>query len=68
MSRKALIAFGAAVALTAPVIAETISPADIVFDEYGVVETSLTGMAGDPEKGRAVMNKGAGNCIACHQV
>lgn len=45
-----------------------VAPSDVVFDEYGAVSASLTGTAGDPENGKLIMNKGAGNCIACHGV
>ncbi len=47
--------------------AEPPAPADVVFDD-GAVADSLTGVAGDPENGRELMNKGSGNCIACHEV
>ena len=49
-------------------VAET-APADVVHDEYGAVEQSLTGVPGDPEGGVKVMSsRGLGNCVACHQV
>ncbi|WP_298959631.1 sulfur oxidation c-type cytochrome SoxX [uncultured Roseibium sp.] len=47
--------------------AEAVKPTDVVFVD-GAVETSLSGVAGDPASGAEIMNKGAGNCIACHQV
>ncbi|QFT31142.1 Cytochrome c [Labrenzia sp. THAF82] len=47
--------------------AEAVKPTDVVFVD-GAVETSLSGVAGDPAVGAEIMNKGAGNCIACHQV
>lgn len=60
----AVLAFAAA-----PAFAETVAPTDVVFGEYGEVETSLTGVAGDPEKGAEVMSKRSlGNCVACHAV
>ncbi len=44
-------------------------PSEVVFDDYGAVEASLTGAPGDPEKGAEVVaSKKMGNCIACHQV
>ncbi len=50
-------------------IAETPLPSDVTYGEYGEIATSLTGVAGDPENGLNVMvNRGKGNCIACHQV
>lgn len=46
--------------------AEAVKPADITFVD-GVVEASLTGVAGDPVAGRAVFaNRKQGNCLACH--
>ncbi|SMX30936.1 sulfur oxidation c-type cytochrome SoxX [Octadecabacter ascidiaceicola] len=48
--------------------AET-APNDITFGEYGQIETSLSGVAGDPAAGLEIMvARGKGNCIACHQV
>ncbi|MBT8456488.1 MAG: sulfur oxidation c-type cytochrome SoxX [Rhodobacteraceae bacterium] len=48
-------------------LAGQIAPSDVVFED-GAVAQSLTGVAGDPENGKVLMNKGAGNCIACHEV
>lgn len=46
-----------------------IAPGDVVFDEYGAVEQSLTGQPGDPERGAEIVsNKSKGNCVACHQI
>lgn len=57
-----------AAALCASVAAaETIAPQDVNYVD-GAVETSLTGQPGDPAAGAELMNKGAGNCIACHAV
>lgn len=57
-----------AVVLTATAaLAEVVKPTDVVFVE-GAVEVSLSGQSGDPAVGAEIMNKGAGNCIACHQV
>lgn len=65
---KNVMALGAALALTAGIAsAEVIKPQDVVFED-GAVATSLSGTAGDPENGAVLMNKGAGNCIACHEV
>ena len=58
----ATLTLGAGVALAADV-----APTDVVFED-GAVSSSLSGMAGNPDEGRSIMNKGAGNCIACHQV
>nr|AFI78374.1 sulfur/thiosulfate oxidation protein SoxX [uncultured bacterium ws101A12] len=48
--------------------ADTVAPMDVVYGEYGEVEVSLASAPGDIENGKAIMNKGSGNCIACHQV
>ena len=53
---------------TAALAADPVTPGEVAFDEYGGVETSLTGTPGDSANGRELMNKGAGNCIACHAV
>ena len=57
----------AACALAGMSMAETIAPDDVVFED-GAVAMSLTGVAGDVAAGEKIMNKGAGNCIACHEV
>ncbi len=47
-------------------IAEEVKPMNVAFSD-GTVETSLTGVAGDPEMGRKVFaNRKQGNCLACH--
>lgn len=48
-------------------LAEPPAPGAVQFED-GAVSDSLTGVAGVPAEGRAVMNKGSGNCIACHIV
>lgn len=49
--------------------ADPIAPADLAFGEYGAIETSLTGAAGNPVEGRLIMaTRSQGNCIACHMV
>ena len=48
-------------------LAGDVAPADVAFED-GAISTSLSGVPGDAETGAKVMNKGAGNCIACHQV
>ena len=47
--------------------ANEVAPADVSYEE-GAVAVSLTGTPGDPANGAKIMNKGAGNCIACHEV
>ncbi len=65
---KHALGVGLAGVLVASLVgAEEVKPADVVFAD-GAVEKSLTGVAGDPTKGAEIMNKGAGNCIACHEV
>lgn len=48
--------------------AAEVAPSEVVFED-GAVAASLTGgKPGDPANGKSIMNKGAGNCIACHAV
>ncbi len=57
-----------ALMIAAPAIADEVAPGDVVFGEYGVVEASLTGVAGDPAAGRDTFaNRRLGNCLACHE-
>ncbi|MEM7684620.1 MAG: sulfur oxidation c-type cytochrome SoxX [Paracoccaceae bacterium] len=47
--------------------AETVAPGEIAFTD-GAIETSLTGVAGDPVKGKDwFVGRKLGNCLACHQ-
>lgn len=48
-------------------LAKDIKPADVVYED-GAIAVSLSGVPGDVESGAVLMNKGAGNCIACHNV
>ncbi|WP_298984020.1 sulfur oxidation c-type cytochrome SoxX [uncultured Roseibium sp.] len=64
--KHAIIGFTAMLTASSA-FAEAVKPTDVVFVD-GAVETSLSGVAGDPASGAEIMNKGAGNCIACHQV
>ncbi|WP_425053307.1 sulfur oxidation c-type cytochrome SoxX [Psychromarinibacter sp. S121] len=57
----------AGVCLAGAALAGPPAPSDVVYED-GAVAMSLTGVPGDPENGRSIMNKGAGNCIACHEV
>lgn len=57
----------AACVIAGAVTAETVAPGDVMFED-GAVAQSLTGVAGDAAAGEKIMNKGAGNCIACHEV
>ena len=66
---KRFVTAAAAMAFVPMVVAAEVAPRDVVFAEYGEVETSLSGTAGDPAAGRDIMvARGKGNCIACHQV
>ncbi|MBB94462.1 MAG: sulfur oxidation c-type cytochrome SoxX [Rhodobacteraceae bacterium] len=57
-----------ALAFTATVAsAQTKYPTDVTFED-GAIAASLSGTPGDPANGQVLMNKGAGNCIACHEV
>lgn len=64
----ALIA--AAIAVAGPLSAQDrIAPGQVAFGEAGEVAASLTGAAGDPDRGAEILaDKGVGNCIACHQI
>lgn len=47
-------------------IAETVAPGDVLFED-GAVSASLTGLAGDPAKGKEwFVGRKLGNCLACH--
>lgn len=62
LTLAALLAAGAA-------SANPVTYADVVFNEDGGVEASLTGVAGNPEEGAKVFaTKSMGNCVACHEV
>jgi sulfur-oxidizing protein SoxX len=65
--KKLAIAAAALTAFALPIQAEQIMPTDVAYMD-GAVSMSLSGAAGDPAEGRKIMNKGAGNCIACHAV
>lgn len=54
-----VIAFGA--------WAAEVAPTDVAYED-GAIAQSLSGTEGSAENGAVIMNKGAGNCIACHQV
>ncbi|MDU8911201.1 sulfur oxidation c-type cytochrome SoxX [Aestuariicoccus sp. MJ-SS9] len=49
--------------------ADSVSPNDVKFDEYGAIEASLSGAPGDAANGAKVMTtRSKGNCVACHAV
>ncbi len=66
MTRMVAIAAATATWIAGAAIAE-IKPMEVVFED-GAITKSLSGAAGNPDVGADIMNKGAGNCIACHQV
>lgn len=67
MRRTAFLLVGVTTAFAAMATAET-APVDVAYDEYGAVEMSLTGVAGDAANGRSLFaNRKLGNCLACHQ-
>lgn len=67
--KRTLILAAAMIGTGAMLAAETVSSADVVYDEYGSIAASLSGTAGDPANGIEVMSsRSQGNCVACHQV
>lgn len=57
----------AVVGLCASAAIAEIAPTEVQFDDYGAVETSLTGATGNPEEGRRIVtSKSLGNCVSCH--
>ena len=63
---RILLTAVAAASLYAPAFAGTVAPGDVAYED-GAVEASLTGVAGDPAKGRDVFaGRKLGNCLACH--
>lgn len=65
--KKMLIAAGLVSVIALPLHADEVKPMSVAFTD-GAVEKSLTEQPGNPAVGRDIMNKGAGNCIACHAV
>jgi len=66
---KTLTSALAAVLLAGAAHAQTIAPSDVSYDDYGALDVSLTGAAGDPANGAKVIgSKSIGNCVACHQI
>lgn len=66
MKKLCTSAIGLAFAATVAT-ADVIAPSDVEYVD-GAILTSLTGVPGDIANGAEIMNKGAGNCIACHAV
>ncbi len=67
MTRLTAIAAAALLAAGAAQAGESVSPSAVKYEE-GAVAMSLTGKPGNAANGPDIMNKGAGNCIACHEV
>ena len=66
--KRSLLAILVLAAVTSAASAGDIAPTAVVFTD-GSVETSLTGVPGDPVRGRTVLSdRSLGNCVACHQV
>lgn len=70
MKKTILLAAGAAVAAWSAAAAQDApDPSAVQYDEYGAVQTSLTGQPGDPVEGAKILaTKSLGNCIACHKI
>ena len=65
--RALAIAAVLAVATAPGAIAETVSPSEVKFQD-GSISQSLTGIAGDPVKGKDwFVGRKLGNCLACHK-
>lgn len=65
--KPAILGVAALIVTATASFADTVAPASVVFTEDGAVAASLTGVAGDPVKGRVIVSsKKKGNCIACH--
>lgn len=59
----------AATILAPAALADVVAPGDVVFDEAGALEVSLTGQPGNPEEGAKVIStKSIGNCVSCHEI
>ena len=63
-----MAALAFAIAIAGGASAGEIAPGDVKFDDM-TVAASLTGMPGNPDEGaKAFVNRGLGNCLACHAV
>lgn len=67
MKKLALLTQAACVVGAFSASAADVAPTEVVYED-GVVAASLSGAPGDSASGAEIMNKGSGNCIACHQV
>ena len=65
--RKVALSVLASVVFAGTAIAGTVAPGDVKFED-GAIAASLTGVAGDPVKGKDwFVGRKLGNCLACHQ-
>ncbi|MEZ5779574.1 MAG: sulfur oxidation c-type cytochrome SoxX [Paracoccaceae bacterium] len=65
MKRHILMGLVASMSVASAAVAE-MAPGDVMFEE-GAVGQSLTGAAGNPDEGAAIIaDKGLGNCVSCH--
>jgi sulfur-oxidizing protein SoxX len=65
---KNVIGLGLVATFSASIaFAEAVKPQEVVYVD-GAIEGSLSGTPGDAGNGAILMNKGSGNCIACHAV
>lgn len=61
------IVFAGTALLAGTAVAGTVTPDKVAFAE-GEIASSLTGVPGNPDEGRAVFaGRKLGNCLACHQ-
>lgn len=66
--KRTFVAAAAVIVGCMPAFAEVVAPANVTYED-GAVAQSLTGQAGDPATGKAIMtDRGLGNCVACHAV
>jgi sulfur-oxidizing protein SoxX len=66
--KRLLVSTVAAGLLAVPAAANPIAPAEVPWEDEIAIPVSLSGEPGDVENGKVLMNKGSGNCIACHAV
>ncbi|MEM9900590.1 MAG: sulfur oxidation c-type cytochrome SoxX [Pseudomonadota bacterium] len=66
--KRAISAVVVSACLASPAVSGPIAPGDIPWEDEVAIPVSLSGQDGDIENGKVLMNKGAGNCIACHAV
>jgi sulfur-oxidizing protein SoxX len=66
--KRAHITAAVIAALAAPAFAQQVAPTQVEWVDEVTIPDSLSGVPGDVENGKILMNKGAGNCIACHAV